>query len=111
MSESERTLNDETSVEQRYFITSLSDGSNDFSQAIRKHWEIENRLHWVLDVTYKEDDLRARRDNAAENLAVMRHVALNAIRNDKTVKAGIKLKRYRATLMPDYADKLLNDLF
>jgi len=111
LAESERTINGKTTVEQRYFITSLSGNAKDFSEAIRRHWEIENRLHWVLDVTFKEDDSRARRNNAAENLAVMRHVALNAIRNDETVKAGVKSKRYRAALMPDYAEKLLNDLF
>ena len=82
-----------------------------FSKSVRKHWDIENRLHWVLDVTFKEDDSRARRDKAAENLAVIRHVALNWIRNDKTVKAGVKSKRYRAYLMPECAEKPLNYLF
>jgi len=111
MAESERRIKGEVTIERRYFITSLSDNAQDFGSAVRKHWAIENSLHWVLDVTFKEDDSRARRDNAAENLAVMRHIALNTIKNDKTVKVGVKAKRYRAALMPDYTEKLLNDIF
>ena len=78
---------------------------------MRKHWGIENSLHWVLDVTFKEDDSRARRNNAAENLAVIRHIAINALRNDKTEKVGIKAKRFKAGLIPNYAEKILNDIF
>jgi predicted transposase YbfD/YdcC len=111
MAESERHIDGEVTIERRYFITSLNDNAQDFGSAVRKHWAIENSLHWVLDVTFKEDNSRARRDNAAENLAVMRHIALNTIKNDKTVKVGVKAKRYRAALMPDYTEKLLNDIF
>ena len=78
---------------------------------VRKHWAIENQLHWVLDVTFKEDGSRTRRDNAAENLAVMRYVSLNAIRSDKTIKIRVQAKRYQAALMPDYAEFLLNGIF
>ena len=111
MAESERNINGKITIERRYFITSLERNAQDFGQAVRKHWAIENQLHWVLDVTFKEDDSRTRRDNAAENLAVIRHVSLNAIRSDKTIKVGVKAKRYRAALMPDYAEVLLNGIF
>ena len=111
MAESERNLNGEITIERRYFITSLEVNAKDFAESVRKHWGIENRLHWVLDVTFKEDDSRVRRDNASENLAVVRHVAINALRNDKTEKVGVKAKRYKAALMPNYAEKILNDIF
>lgn len=111
MAESERNVKGKITIERRFFITSLDGDAQNFGMAVRKHWAIENQLHWVLDVTFKEDDSRARRDNAAENLAVLRHVSLNAIRGDKTVTVGVKAKRYRAALMPDYAEKLLNDVF
>jgi hypothetical protein len=62
-------------------------------------------LHWVLDVTFREDDSRVRRDNASENLGVFRHVAFNSLRNEKTCKKGIKAKRYKAALQPEYAKK------
>ena len=65
----------------------------------------------MLDVTFKEDGSRTRRDNAAQNLAVMHNVSLNAIRSDKTIKVGVKAKRYRAVLMRDYAEVLLNGIF
>jgi predicted transposase YbfD/YdcC len=111
MAEPERNINGEITVEQRYFITSLEVNVKDFAESARKLWGIENRLHWVLDVTFKEDDSRARRGNAAENLSVVRHIAINALRNDKTEKVGIKAKRYKPALMPNYAEKILNGIF
>ena len=60
---------------------------------MRKHWRIENSLHWVLDIAFREDDSRVRKDHAPENLAIMRHLALNLIRQDNTKKGGIKTKR------------------
>ena len=100
MAESERNINGKFIIELRYYITSLEKNAQDFGQAVRKHWVIENQLHWVLDVTFNEDDSRPRRDNAAENLAVIRHVSLNAIRSDKTIKIRVKAKQYRPALMP-----------
>ena len=72
---------------------------------------IENQLHWVLDVSFREDDSRVRRDNAAENFSVFRHVAINALRNEKSCEKGIKAKRDKAILQPDYAQKVLNGIF
>ena len=70
-----------------------------------------HQLHWVLDVPFRENDSRVRRDNASENFGVFRHVAVNALRNKKSCKKGIKAKRYKATLQPDYAQKALDGIF
>ena len=64
-------------------------------QAVRAHWGIENSLHWVLDVAFDEDQNRARKGHSAANLAVIRHIALNLIKQDKTSKVGVKTKRAR----------------
>ena len=111
MVESERYIDGKTTVEIRYFITSLVADARVFANAVRKHWSIENQLHWVLDVSFREDDSRIRRDNAPEIFGVFRHVAINALRNEKTCKKGIKAKRYKATLQPDYAQIVLNGIF
>ena len=111
MVEAERYIDGKTSLETRYFITSIETDAKIFSNAVRKHWSIENQLHWVLDVTFREDDSRVRRDNASENLGIFRHVAINSLRNEKTCKKGIKAKRYKAALQPEYAQKVLNGIF
>ena len=67
-----------------------------FARAVRGHWGIENRLHWVLDVAFREDDCRVRVGHAAENLAVLRHLALNLLRRERTSKGGLKARRLRA---------------
>jgi predicted transposase YbfD/YdcC len=82
--------------EYRYYISSLSGNAKQMNRAIRKHWAIENSLHWVLDVTFNEDQCRVRTGNGAENLSIMRRVALNAIKNDKTSKASLKVRRKQA---------------
>jgi predicted transposase YbfD/YdcC len=92
-----RTLkNGKTKLETRYFITSLSHKAQQLSQSIRGHWSIENQWHWVLDVEFNEDDSRIRKDNAPENLAIIRHIALNLLKQDKTEKRSIRSKRNRA---------------
>lgn len=111
MVESERYIDGKTTSETRYFIASIAPDAKIFANAVRKHWAIENQLHWVLDVSFREDDSRVRRDNASENFGVFRHVAINALRNEKSCKKGIKAKRYKATLQPDYAQKVLNGIF
>lgn len=109
--ESERYIDGKTTIETRYFISSLAANAMIFANAVRKHWCIENGLHWVLDVSFKEDASRVRRDNASENFGVFRHVALNALRGEQSYKKGIKAKRYKAALQPDYAEKILNVIF
>lgn len=75
-----REINEKTNTEVQYYISSLPLEPKQIADAIREHWAVENKAHWVLDVTYKEDDSRIRRDNAAENLALLRRFALNLAR-------------------------------
>ncbi|SRR5581483_11520705 len=82
--------------EVRYFISSLPARAKRLAQAVRQHWGIENSLHWVLDVAFNEDRLRLRERNAIENLALLNRLAVSLLRQDKTIKAGVKCKRKRA---------------
>ncbi len=79
MVESKRTIGDKTTIEARYFISSLKKNAKLFGKAVRKHWTIENSLHWNLDISFSEDASRIRKDNAPENFARVRHIALNCI--------------------------------
>jgi predicted transposase YbfD/YdcC len=96
-----------TSSETRYFISSLPPDAARLLSAIRAHWQIENSLHWVLDVAFREDENRVRKDHAPENLSLIRHLSLNLLKQDTTVKAGIKAKRKRAGWDPGYLLALL----
>lgn len=99
--------NGKSKLESRYFITSLSEEAERLADYIRGHWTIENQLHWVLDVEFGEDDSRIRKDNAPENLAVIRHIALNILKQDKSIKGSIKGKRKCAGWNDSYLLKLL----
>lgn len=105
--ESERHVGDQVSIDRRYFITSLEADVDRFARAVRAHWGIENQLHWSLDVTFGEDDCRVRQEHAAQNLAVIRHLALNLLKNEKSAKVGIKIKRSKAGWDSRYLAKVL----
>jgi predicted transposase YbfD/YdcC len=103
----ERRVNDETSRAERYFISSLDGDARRMLRAVRSHWGIENALHWVLDIAFNEDHQRVRKDNGPANFAVLRHIALNLLKQDKTVKTGIKAKRLKAGWDEPYLLKVL----
>ena len=107
MVESVREINGQRSVERRYYLSSLAADIERFAKAVRGHWSIENQLHWVLDVVFGEDQARARTEQAAENLAAMRRLAINLLRRDKKCKRSIKGKLMRASIDPDYLLHLL----
>lgn len=108
MIQSERRIQENVSSQTHYFITSLSNDARAILAAKRAHWGIENGLHWVLDVAFREDDSRVRHGNADQNLAVIRHMALNLLKQEKTAKGGIKAKRLQAAWNEDYLVKVLS---
>ena len=97
----------ETSVQSRYYITSLSGQAKTLLEATRSHWSIENSLHWTLDVTFREDLSRVRKDHGPQNLAVLRQIALNLLKKETTLKRGIQGKRHKAGWVEDYLLKVL----
>ncbi len=96
MVKSERIVGAKVSVETRYYISSLPSDAKQIGTAIRSHWGIENSLHWVLDMAFREDECRKRKDNSAENFAVLRRITLNLLRQEKTCKRSIAGKRLLA---------------
>ena len=86
------------SVEKRYYLTTHAPDSRRLGQLIRQHWSIENQCHWVLDVTFDEDQCRARKGYAAQNLAMLRKVCLSLLKEDTSIKDSLRGKRYRAAL-------------
>ncbi len=107
MMESERRIGRTSSREVRYFIASIENDAALALRAVRSHWGIENRLHWVLDIAFREDDCRVRKDHGPQNFAVLRHIALNLLRQDTTTKLGIKNKRLQAAWDENYLLALL----
>jgi predicted transposase YbfD/YdcC len=97
------------SEEVRYFLSSLPAKVKRLARAVRQHWGIENGLHWVLDVAFNEDRMRQRDRNGIENLALLNRLAVSLLRQDKTIKAGIKCKRKAAGWNDDYLLHLLFD--
>ena len=95
------------SQETRYFISSLeASKTQQIANAIRSHWSVENKLHWSLDVSFDEDRNRTRVGNSAENLSIVRHVALNLLKKDNS-KIGIKTKRMKASWDEKFLLKLI----
>lgn len=106
--ESERHIDNEVSVKTRYFISSLPNDADRMLAVKRAHWGIENRLHWVLDIAFREDDARNRVGYGAENMAILRHMAVNLLKQEKTGKGGIKARRLQAAWDNDYLVKVLS---
>jgi predicted transposase YbfD/YdcC len=105
--ESTREVNGEQTVERRYYLSSLALDAELFARAVRSHWGVENKVHWVMDVCFHEDQSRARAGYAAENLATLRRLALNMLKREKTKKRGIKGKQLNAGWDHAYLLKLL----
>ncbi|NJL89078.1 MAG: ISAs1 family transposase [Coleofasciculaceae cyanobacterium SM2_1_6] len=106
--ESERRINGKSTIERRYYLLSIPVNAQLFARAVRSHWGIENQLHWILDVGFREDESRACQGNSAENMAVVRHIAVNLLSQEKSVKVGVKAKRLRAGWDDDYLLKVLS---
>ena len=106
--ESERSIGEKTTRELRLYISSLPPDAERISHAIRSHWAVENRLHWVMDVSFNDDQMRARTKAAAHNLAVLKHITLNLIRLDPVKRKGsIKTRRIIAATSDRYRAELL----
>lgn len=109
MVEAEREVGERVSHEVRYYLSSLEVNAVRINEIIRGHWAIENSCHWVLDVVFREDDSRVRAGNAAQNLALVRKLALSMLSREKSCKRGIKVKRFKAALDLEYLLKILRN--
>lgn len=109
---SKREVGDKVTEETRYFISSLNtENPEKLARSVREHWAVENNLHWVLDISFDEDNNRARKGNSAANLAIIRHIALNLIKKDDTSQVGVKTKRLKAGWDNQYLLKVINQRF
>lgn len=104
---SERRLPTKTESQTRYFITSLVPDPVQLLHVVRAHWQIENAFHWVLDIAFREDESRVRKDHAPRNLALLRRLALNLLSHETSLNVGVKAKRLRAGWDPPYLLKVL----
>ncbi len=105
--EGERRIGDTITRDTRSYLTSLPADAGRIGTAVRAHWGIENGLHWVLDVAFREDDCRVRSGHAAETFAVLRHIALSLLRREPTAKVGVKAKRLMCGWDETYLAKVL----
>lgn len=104
---SQRCLWNKTTTEVRFYLSSLESDAKFLARVIRNHWGIENTLHWTLDVTFREDASRIRKDHAPENFALLRRLALNLLNREKTFKGSNRMKRYLAAMDNNYLLKIL----
>src|SRR6266496_1011518 len=107
MVESERRVGNKIEQETRYYINRGDTHVRDFSKHVRSHWSIENKLHWRLDVIFKEDGAHLRVDHAPENMAIIRHIAVNLLTSERTMKVGTQAKRLRAACSNQYLEKVI----
>lgn len=105
--EATRIIGEKQTIETRYYISSIEPDAVKINNAVRTHWQIENCLHWSLDVTFKEDECRIRNGNGAENFSVVRRIALNLLKNETSIRKGIKTKRMKAGWDNEYLTKIL----
>jgi predicted transposase YbfD/YdcC len=98
---------DKMETNTRYFISSWQANANEFLQAIRDHWQLENGLHWVLDVAFREDESRIRKNHAPANMALLRHIAVNLLKQEQTARLGISNKRKRAGWDNNYLENVV----
>lgn len=108
--ESQRQVGDKMTREMRYYLLSLPPDAARFAAAVRGHWGIENQLHWILDVGFREDQSRATQGYCAENLAVIRHLAVNLLSQEKSAKGGTRAKRLKAGWDDQYLTKILSQV-
>jgi len=97
--------------DRRFYIASYKKDARTLLNDSRSHWQIENGLHWTLDIAFREDESRLRKGNAAQNFAILRHIALNLLKKEKTLKVGVKNKRLKAGWDNRYLLKVLSGLF
>jgi predicted transposase YbfD/YdcC len=102
----QRSIGVDTSTETRYFISSLAGDAKQIAQAVRSHWAVENSLHWVLDIAFREDESRVRKDHSPQNMAVLRQITLNLLKHNAE-KASIKSKRLMAGWSEDFLLQVL----
>ena len=102
----ERRTGNKIQTDVAYYISSLPNDAALLLSCSRSHWAVENSLHWVLDVIFKEDDSRVRTGNAPQNFALLRQLALNILKNDDS-KGSLKKKRFKAALDDTFLFKLL----
>jgi predicted transposase YbfD/YdcC len=95
--------------ERRYYLSSITLDAKTFAMAVRAHWGVENRLHWVLDVVFHDDPARLRSQNGPHNMAVVKHMAMNLVRNPKD-KHSLKVRRKLANLNPDYLENIIRQI-
>ena len=107
MTFNQTTRHGKQTVEVRYYILSKKLTARRFAEAVRRHWSIENQLHWQLDVTFQEDQSRPREGHAATNFSLLRRAALSLLKNDHTKKLGVKNKRLIAACDDDYLLQVL----
>ncbi len=107
MVESTRVTAGKSTKQVKYYILSIEGNIETFSHAVRAHWGIENEVHWILDVAFREDLSRIRAGNSAHNFALLRHIALNLLRKETTTKVGIHAKRLKAGWSTNYLEKVL----
>jgi predicted transposase YbfD/YdcC len=109
--EAQRLLQDKRESSTRYYIASFPLQAHQAITMTRHHWHVENCLHWVLDIAFREDECRIRKDNGAHNFAILRHIALNLLKQETSCKLGIKNKRLKAGWDDDYRLRVLQPLF